>query len=263
MLDKLIIVDYVDGSGGEYFSNFISSHRDFYSQDAFIENMQQSTDIFQKFFNSTSLIKEDWNQNFIFYLKKFEQLCQDANIKNICVPYHLYKYPNHINDFKIIAEEVRFVKILTSNNDFVYDFIKKILLFNVTKANFNEVKFKIFNATQEQKMQILQRLKNNTLYWLDVNLILHNKKVNTVTRQTKISSILNAKYTLPSNDLEILYEDFFVNFNKINDNYILLCNQLNITPQNELLERLVNRNRQNYKNLVQYKENFNKVFESL
>ena len=262
MLDKLIIIDYADGAGGEYFSNFISSHSGFYAQSPLNENMQQSSDSVQKYFNSNSLIIKDWDNNFNIYLQKFLTLAKQ-HTNNICVPYHLYKWPHHSDMFKGVANTVRFVKIVTDDDNFIYDFFRKVLLKPVTKQNFSELNFLLTNVNQEQKLQAIQNLKNKKLYWLDVLLIRNGEKINRATRQQLISHILDTNILLQTNDIAISYNDFFVNFDKTKNAYESLCNQLDITPDYQLANKLIQRNTKNLKDLLEYKEKFTEIFNAL
>jgi hypothetical protein len=259
MLDKLIIIDYADGAGGEYFSNFISSHAGFFSEMPLHENMQNSTDRLQKFFNSRSLIVSNFETDLI----EFEQICEHNQIKNISIPYHLYKFPDRIEQFNKIAKSVRFVRITVSDNYHSYDFLRKVLLNTLTHDNMAELSFRTADMDRSQKIQLIQRLKNKNLYWLDFSLIKQNEKINTSTRQQYLNLLLSREYNLPSADIEIYYDDFFVNFNNTVDKYNLLCHQLDIIPNHSLIEQLISRNTKNLKELLIYKEKFKEIFESL
>jgi hypothetical protein len=262
MLDNLIVIDYADGAGGEYFSNFISSHSGFYAHTPLNENMQQSSDSVQKYFNSNSLIIKDWDTNFNVYLQKFLTLAKNHS-NNICVPYHLYKWPHHTDMFNNVAKTVRFVKIVTDDDNFKYDFFRKVLLKPVTKENFSELNFLLTNTNQEQKLQAIQNLKNKKLYWLDVLLIIKGEKINRASRQQLISHMLNTKVVLPTADIEISYDDFFANFDKTKNAYKSLCNQMDITLDYQLADKLIQRNTKNLKDLLEYKEKFTEIFNAL
>lgn len=101
------------------------------------------------------------------------------------------------------------------------------------------------------------------MYWLDFSLIKQNEKINTATRQQYLNLLLSREYDLPSTDIEISYNDFFVNFNNTVDKYNLLCHRLDIIPNHSLIEQLINRNTKNLKELLIYKEKFKEIFESL
>lgn len=259
MLDKLIIVDYADGAGGEYFSNFISSHAGFYAVEPLKENMQTSSDKLQKFFNSRSLISSNFDTDLI----EFEKLCEQNQIKNISIPYHLYKFPDRMEQFSKIAKSVRIIKITASNNNHSYDFFRKVLLTTVTKNNMSELSFRTAAMDPFQKLQIIQRLKNKNLYWIDLLIIKQNEKINKSTRQQYVNLLLSKIYRLPSADIEIHYDDFFVNFSDTVNKYNLLCQQLDIIPNQYLIEQLIDRNKKNLNELLIYKEKFKELFESL
>ena len=48
---------------------------------------------------------------------------------------------------------------------------------------------------------------------------------------------------------EIMYQDFFVNFDQTPAAYQTLCNQLQLNPNVQLLDALIDRNRKNLQHL--------------
>ena len=51
--------------------------------------------------------------------------------------------------------------------------------------------------------------------------------------------------SLPSDDIEILYQDFFIDFTKTSDAYQRLCVELGLQPNLTLLDALIERNKKN------------------
>lgn len=262
MLDKIIIIDYTEGSGGEYFSNFLTCHL---MNKVLEDNMQESLDWHQKYFNSLSLITVDWVDNFDHYLDKFLNLCNDYQIKNISIPLHLYKFPNLAEKFFKIAREVRFVKINNTGYEdlTVIDFLRKVYLKKVQIKDLNKIKFRINDFNEKQKIIVIEHLKNNNLYWLDLELIKNNETPNSISRRYVVEKLLNTKMLLPSDDIEINYKDFFIGFENLTDKYYLLCENLAISPDIKLLDMLIVRNSKNANDLNQYIERFSTVFDQL
>jgi len=252
MLEKIIVVDYAEGAGGEFFSGVLTEHLH-----------GDQTRWLQKYFNSQSLICADWDINFEKYLDEFLLLCNTENVKNIAIPYHLYKWPHHQTLFNRIATTVRFVKINNNGNDHnvALDFLRKIYLQKVT--DISDLKFMLTNATATQKLQAIARFKNRALYGLDVKLILDNKAISTLNRRQLIDTTLAKQVTLPTSDIEINYDDFFVNFADIADKYYLLCTMLDLVPDPGKLEALVKRNKLNLEQLNQFITDFPTLYEEL
>ena len=69
--------------------------------------------------------------------------------------------------------------------------------------------------------------------------------------------------TLPTSDIEINYDDFFVNFADIADKYYLLCTMLDLVPDPGKLEALVKRNKLNLEQLNQFITDFPTLYEEL
>lgn len=255
MLDKIIIIDYTEGSGGEYFSNFITNHL---VNKILEDNMQESSDWSQKYFNSLSLVTPNWDLHFEFYLNKFLELCEQNHIKNISIPYHLYKSPKLGEQFQKIAHIVRFIKIndVGYEQQTAFNFLRKIYLKNISNQEFRKIKFRINDFSKEQKLIVIEQLKHNNLYWLDIDLIVKNIPINSDSRQQLVNKILNTRITPPSLDIEISYEDFFIKFENTTDKYYALCKNLDISPRSDLLDNLIVRNRKNTSELDQYIKNF-------
>jgi hypothetical protein len=249
MLEKIIIVDYVEGAGGEYFSQFLNNH------------LHKSEDVWlQKYFNSESLIIELWDQKFTEYLGNFLSLCYKRAVTEIAIPYHLYKWPQHLALFNQISKNVRAVKINSTkyNHEVTIDFLRKIYLCPVEKTQMSQLSYYIKSATDQQKQQINELLRTNTLQWIDVRILLDN-----TTKRQLIDKILARNISCPSQDIEINYGTFYVDYNKIDDKYNLLCKQLGITPDNILLTELITRNQTNWATLSQYIEQFPDIYKQL
>lgn len=265
MLEKLIIVDYTAGCGGEYLSNFISSHTDFYSSCPMVGDMQTVAGGIQKYFISAEIRYSNWDQLFNQYLLDFLKLCAAQQIKNVCVPYHLYKHPRHIQELLKIFPPTRFIKIGCDINNQLpkFDFIRKVLLTKFSKHNISKLKYYIEDFNQSQKNKVIQQLQSNNLLLLDIDLIKNNKPVNLQTRKERISTFLSNTNTAPTNDIEISYESMFTNFSQTRGCYDKLVNSLGIKPEYDKLELLLTRNRKNLLDLTQFIKNFEQEIELL
>jgi len=71
----------------------------------------------------------------------------------------------------------------------------------------------------------------------------------TLTYQDIFSNSQPGLRTLPSNDIEIDYGDFFCNFDQTAKAYEELCAKINITPNFGLLSALLERNQKNQQDL--------------
>lgn len=227
MLKQLIVIDYQEGAGGEFVASWLSAHLGQQLE----TDLQNSPNYLQKWLNSHSLIKSDWQTNFTQYLMKFNDLCSEHNIQRICIPYHLYKWPDHVEILKKI-NQARFVRINTEGyeSNIEEDFKRKVLNRVLVPKDFAEIKFILGNQDKEKRNYFLHLFRQGKLTYGE--LFPNN----------------NGSKHLPSTDVEIMYGDFFSDFTKSADAYNKLCNQLEIPPDLGLLSKLVDRNRKNLQN---------------
>lgn len=227
-MDKLIVVDYQEGAGGEFMARFISAH--FGHTLEF--DQQLHPDNLQKYLNSYSLINPDWSTGFARYFQLFLQACRDQNIHRLAIPYHLYKYPIHVSQILEILPHTRFVKI--NCNDCVdkvhSDFQRKIM--DCPIKTFSELQFLLTHKSKDFVKQSLNSWKQGKLLYKD---LLHDPGV-----------ILR---NLPSNDVEINYKHFFDEFDQTPAAYEKLCEDLDLAPNIILLSHLLERNKKNQQDL--------------
>lgn len=226
MLDKLIVVDYQEGAGGEYMANWLSAH----FGHPLAENMQSNPNWLQKWFNSQRLVCADWNTNFSSYLSQFQKECTARAVTKIAVSYHLYHYPQHIEVF-CAAGPTRFVRINCQDYlDKIYaDFERKVSDRPLSSQDWPEVKFILQNQSPEHRAHCVKLFKQRKLTYR--TLLPHCAE-----RSLKV---------LPSQDIEVNYGDFFVQFDRTAQAYDDLCAQLDIEPQPQLLAALIKRNKKN------------------
>jgi hypothetical protein len=232
MIDQLIVVDYVEGAGGEFFANFLSAH--FGSELDY--NPQRNPNFLQKWINSQSLVVKNWDQEFKQHLIEFRDLCNTAEISRLAVPYHLYKWPHHID---IISETfpTRFVKINVAGYEHTVqsDFERKNWFRKMTKQDVGEVKFLLQRLDLDQQQTVLDLYRRQELTLKDL-----------------IGGDLCVGGPAPTQDIEIFYKDFFLDFDCTIDAYKKLCAELTIIPNFELLSKLIDRNKKNWQDLQSY-----------
>ena len=234
-MDQLVVVDYQEGAGGEFLASFISAH----FGHTLSTDLQRFPIFLQKWLNSQSRIKKDWDKKFDNYFNEFLDLCRQDNISKIAVSYHLYQWPHHIDTICKNVKNVRFVKIncLAHTQIVEADFRRKVWDKKLTIDDFKEIKFLLSEQNTEYVKQCLQKLREQTLTVAD----LYQSKNYTFVHKA-----------LPSKDIEIFYDDFFVNFSRTPSAYKKLCADLNLTYDNVLLDRLIERNKKNYKDALTY-----------
>lgn len=230
-MDKFVVVDYPEGGGGEFIARFISAH--FGHSLAF--DQQLNPEHIQKWLNSQSLVKPNWNTKFQMYLEIFLQRCHQKNINQIAVPYHLYKYPDHIDVIKQTMPYTRFIKINCQGHEskLIAEFHRKILDRHIT--DFQELQFLLAGRDRLFVKDMLQLYKQQQLTYND---IFPNRP--------------SLNQTLPSNDIEIQYADFFCDFSRTREAYEKLCSELEINPDIMLLSMLLERNTKNKQELENY-----------
>lgn len=230
MLEQLIVVDYQEGAGGEFVSNWLSAH---FGQ-KLESNLQLSPNYMQKWLNSHSLIQPDWRKNFNKYLLMFNDECAKCSIRSIAVPYHLYKYPEHVETLEKVNHP-RFVRINCAGyEDQVFsDFRRKVLDRVLGPRDFAEIKFILKGQPQQKIKHCLELYRCQMLTY----------------RELLPSTPKIELQHLPSNDIEIMYRDFFIDFDRTPGAYQTLCNQLQLIPNDQLLDALIARNKKNQQHL--------------
>jgi len=224
LVEQLIVVDYQEGAGGEFIASWLSAHFGQKLQ----TDLQSNPNHLQKWLNLHSLVQPDWQENFGNYLLTFNRECASQDIDKIAVSYHLYKYPEHVEILKTI-NQAKFVRIncvgfeARVDIDFNQKILDRVLL------DFAEVHFMLKNQTQEKIKHFLNLFKQKKLTYRD----LVPGKIDHASKQ------------LPSDDIEIMYEDFFIDFKKTPKAYENLCDQLQLQPSVELLDALIDRNTKN------------------
>jgi hypothetical protein len=226
VLEQLIVVDYQEGAGGEFVSNWLSAH---FGQ-KLETDLQLNPNYLQKWLNSYSLIQSDWRKNFNKYLLMFNDECTNRGVQSIAVSYHLYKYPEHVEILKKVNQP-RFVRINCAGyeDQVAWDFRRKVLDRVLGPGDFAEIKFILCNQPQENVKHCLDLYRRHALTYREL---------------LSCDPKLELKH-LPSNDIEIMYRDFFVDFDQTPTAYQNLRSQLQLTPNAQLLDALIDRNKKN------------------
>jgi hypothetical protein len=235
VLEKLIVVDYQEGSGGEFVASWLSAH----FGHLLVENPQKNPDYYQKWLNSHSLITSNWNENFSKFFLDFVTRCCDLGITQIAVPYHLYKWPHHVDIIKDCCPHARFVRINCKEyqREVSAEFDRKVRFKKLGPKDFATVKFMLTQKSSKEIQRVLTLFKKQELVFQD--LMPNIKK----TSRLKI---------LPSQDIEINFRDFFVDFDQTKVAYNRLCDELALSPDNTLLGMLIERNKKNWQDLQNY-----------
>lgn len=224
-VNKFVVVDYQQGAGGEFIANWLSAHWGH----ALEFDLQHQPNYLQKWFNSHSLIKSDWDENFSNYVSEFDQMCGQHSVHKIAVSYHCYKWPHHV---EILTQQLgaRFVRINCKNYEqtIYQDFCRKVLDRPLTKADFHEIQFMLRDRPMALVTHCMDLLSKGQLCYRDI-----------------VGDLKPDPRTPPSQDIEIDYESFFVDFNQTAAAYQTLCQQLGLEPQAQLLDALIQRNKKN------------------
>ena len=230
MLEQLIVIDYQEGAGDEFISNWLSAH---FGQ-KLETDLQLNPNYLQKWLNSHSLTQSNWHENFNKYLLMFNDECEKRGIRSIAVSYHLYKYPEHIEILKKVNQP-RFVRVNCAGyeDQVAQDFQRKVLDRVLGPGDFAEIKFVLKNQTQEKIKHCMDLYQHQKLTYREL---------------LPCDPKIELKH-LPSTDIEIMYQDFFVNFDQTPAAYQTLCNQLQLNPNVQLLNALIDRNRKNLQHL--------------
>lgn len=229
MIEQLVVVEYFEGAGGEFFASFINAH---WGQ-SLVADLQKSPDPLQKWLNSHSLVKLDWDVNFEKYALKFFELCKSQKIEQIAVPYHLYKWPKHQEILNRLCYNTRYVRINAQGYEqkLAKDFDRKVLNRVLDNSDFMEIKFLLNNKPKDHRIHCINLFRQHQL----------------------TLAIIDDRFKVPdynllrlcSQDIEISYKDFFIDFDATNSAYQQLCQSLNLNSDNKLLTMLIDRNRKN------------------
>ena len=229
MIDKLVIVEYAEGAGGEFISSFISAH---WGQNL-SANPQKKPNHLQKWFNTYSLILADWDKNFKQHAKTFLGMCMEQDISRIAVPYHLYKWPHHQEVLQTLSLDTRFVGIDSTGHEqrLFVDFQRKIANRILDCDDFGEIQLWLKDQPLAHQRWCMDLFRQKKLTLKDIS--------------PRFQILTNRSLPIVSNDFIISYGDFFVDFTKTSAAYERLCQQLDLVPDQELLVFLIDRNRKN------------------
>jgi hypothetical protein len=246
---NIIFVDYPDGAGGEYLSHMISLHSDFYKSEYTtadthrhnygnsIINQLNSTR-YQNYSNWESIAESTFNK-----LKKDLEL---LDCDNICIPYHVC-YHNHYKLLKNIFPKCTIIRIKPADNQSWHcvnlEILRKVFL----------VKFSLHDIKHTMQFNQKKKIKLNDFLGLDVILLRRDLDITSGNRSSIVKEVLLAKIeTWDLCDYEIIWDNFYGNISNIPKEYLRLCNFLNITPNNQILNEVVTRNQKNLEQLTTF-----------
>lgn len=250
MLDRLVVVDYIEGAGGEYLSQSINSHAEF-----------DNSMVLQKWFNSQRHIIHNWDIEFVEQAHLFLAQCTQQQVKNLAISYHLYFHPGHIELLKPLSKHTQFITIDSTGHEQMVkmEFIRKVLFNSISKQKIKEVKYRVQADRGPQAYKLIELLMQEKLYGIDLVLYKWGLPITRENRENAFNQLLNKKEKCPTNDITILYKDFFVSFDKTEKSYYNLCESLNITPSSEILNAMLVRNKANFKELTEFTKNFESI----
>lgn len=234
---RVIAVDYYRGGGGNAFSRFLNGHLG-------VSDIDQYEYV-------VSYIAHNYYLYGKLRLRDFTELCEQKNLDCIAIPFHFYQAPEFVGLFEKELN-VRFVKINQGK------YIRIPNLNFVQKVYFREVHDKqdtlnrIAHLDEEVQNQILDILDSGNLLGIDLTLALADKEITSANKRDYIERALTGKkqINLPTNDITVEYEDFFVRENL--SEYHKLCDSLNIKANDTLYKEFVASNYQHYLNLLDY-----------
>ena len=136
----------------------------------------------------------------------------------------------------------RFIKINAAGYEHVIrsDFERKVWFRKMTKKDVGEVKFLLQRLDSNKQQKAIELYLKQELIFKD---LMDDDSVNDVVEIVK---------TPPSQDIEIFYRDFFLDFDAIPSAYKKLCSELKIIPDTTLLNQLIDRNKKNWQDLQSY-----------
>lgn len=250
MLDRLVVVDYIEGAGGEYLSQSINSHAEF-----------DDSTILQKWFNSRRHIIPNWSCEFRGQTKLFLDHCEQLQVKNLSISYHLYFHPEQIELLKPLSNRTQFITIDSTGHEQMVkmEFARKVLFNPVGRQQLREVKYRIQEDRSPQAYTLLNLLMQGKLYGIDLVLYKRKLPITRENRENTFIQLLDKKEKCPTDDITILYEDFFVSFDKLEKSYYNMCESLNITPNRNILNAMLVRNKANFEELTEFTKNFESI----
>jgi len=250
MLSSLVVVDYIEGAGGEFLSQTINRHNGF-----------SDIVVLQKWFNSERHIIPNWEDEFAHRADAFVSQCETQLVNNIAVSYHLCFYPEQIEVLRLLSDNTRFVKIDSTGyaNMVKMDFVRKVLFNRINKTQIREVKYRIRDDRGPLAHKLLNLLMNNQL--LGIDLVLYKRKLDITkdNRESVFNQLMEKTDVCPTNDITISYEDFFVNLDNLKKSYYNLCNSLNIVPSEAIAESMLIRNTKNLEEVTTFTKNFDLI----
>ena len=241
---SVIFIDYPDGAGGEYLSHVISLHRGFYqgeySTTPTSRHNHESSVI--NFLNSQAVIKKlSWKTEAKSSMLELTNLLDPS--KNYCIPYHIMNH-DHYELIREVWPDCKIVRIQPSNWVLVnLEFIRKVSL---TKLQPKDIRY-YFPVLPKIKFKL------NDFLCLDLNLIWNNQEITSDNRVAEIDRIYNTNRELNDvYDYCVSWDKLFGAVETIHNEYYKLCSFLDITPNLDILDKIVERNTKNLMQLQQF-----------
>ena len=250
---QVIFIDYPDGAGGEFLSYTLSKHQGFYSPKIEESDLLQVThDDITGVLNRTSVEKSnDWQyiaeSVFIKLKEKINEL--NSHYSNIAIPYHCC-YHNHYKLIKSIFPNSIIVSIRpTTHKD--WQLVHKEILRKVHLVKCDLARIKYFYQIYDINKDIKINLANFLNF--DVHLLRNNLPIVSSNRYQLVQMILEKNITeWKQSDILIDWWKLFGDIDNIKSEYIVLCQNLNLLPDDSIAEYILDRNKRNFKELLKF-----------
>ena len=248
---KIVFVDYPEGAGGEFLSQVISMHPDFYTELGAVSSDQTSRidlrDTIYNFLNSAQYHNHaNWTDIAEVRMLEFKEKIQALSAEKICVPYHAHKHQEY-KMLKKIWPDCTVIgiwpKLENSWKLINFEILRKVYL---VKYSFNDIKH-VFHINKKIRIDL------NNFIGLDVLLLKNNLDITSSNRKATVERIMKRNLTNPGTcDFLLSWENFFINTDTISTEYQELCNFLQIEPQHDVLQLVIERNKKNLTQLMAF-----------
>ena len=248
---KIVFIDYPDGDGGEFLSQVISMHPNFYRESCAVSSEQTSRfdlgGTIYNFLNSARYHNHsNWTDIAELRMLEFKEKIETLPAEKICVPYHAYTHQEY-KLLKKIWPDCTVVgiwpKLESSWKLLNFEILRKVYLI---KYSLNDIKH-VFHFNKKIQLD----LKN--FIGLDVLLLKNNLDITNFNRKATIERIMQRSLINPGTcDFLVSWENFFINIDTILTEYQKLCNFLQIEPQHDILQSVIERNKKNLTQLMNF-----------
>jgi len=250
---QVIFIDYPDGAGGEFLSHAIAKHQRFYLPNITeLETLRCSHNDITGMLNRNSVERtNDWKNIaetvFIDLKEKINKL--ESQYSGIVIPYHCCYY-DHYKLIKSIFPNSVIVSVRPTNEK-DWQLVHKEVLRKVHLIKCNLTEIKQFYQTHDIDKNI--KIKLSDFLNLDRHLLKNNLSVNPSNRYQLVRMILeNTVDQWEQSDILVDWWKLFGDSSSIKSEYTILCQKLNLLPDDSIAEYILDRNKRNFKELLKF-----------